>query len=98
MSDHEFHASASTSTTAWWIHIVLNFIGPENGEGIKFYLDGMLTGSDDTGEAETHTPGNGRVVLGRVYTDEDDLYGGVALDELLFFNQTLSEQEIMQLV
>ena len=56
--DHRFDTSAGISTTTQWIHLVLNFIGPENGQGIEFYRDGMLAGSDDAKEVTIHPPGS----------------------------------------
>ena len=71
-----------------WTHIVLNYIGPENGQGFRIYynkakLDGGSTKSTNLGPTSTpHTPGDGTVVVGRVLGD----YTSVAIDELLFFN------------
>ena len=41
--------------------------------------------------------GDGRVVVGRIYTNSDRQYGSVDVDELLFFNQALGEQQIRDL-
>ena len=74
---------------------MLNYIGPDDGEGCQIYLDGIEAGSDFT--KLTGMPinsGNGRVVVGRIYTDTDGQYGGVDVDELLFFNQALGDQQI----
>ena len=44
--------------------------------------------------------GNGRVVLGRYYTDKDDPrdYVSGSVDELMFFNTKLSDSDIEALV
>ena len=80
-----------------WTHIVLNYIGPNDGQGIRIYLDGVLTGSDDTKslDRDPSPPGEGRIVVGREFTHFDDKYASVTLDELLIFNQTLSDQQIL---
>ena len=60
-----------------WTHVVLNYLGPEAGEGIRVYYDGVQTGSDDTERPVTFPSGLGGVALGRLYTDKDDHYPGV---------------------
>ena len=80
-----------------WTQVVLNYLGPEAGKGIRVYYDGVQTGSDDTERLVTFPPGIGRVALGRLYTDKDDHYPGVDVDELMFFNESLSVQQIMVL-
>ena len=87
----ETYAEAPTG----WTHTVLNYIRPNNG--IRIYHDGDEKGSDDTKSGGTNPPGDGRVVVGRFYTDLDTSYGGVDVDELLFFNEMLSVQKIMNI-
>ena len=41
--------------------------------------------------------GDGKVIIGRYFTDEDDFYGSVEVDELFFFNTALSDSDIMKL-
>ena len=40
---------------------------------------------------------DGRIVIGRLYTNSDQAYSSVEIDELRFFNQTLSEAQITML-
>ena len=81
-----------------WTQVVLNYIGPNYGQGIRLHRDGRLTGSDDTSAGGHASQGDGRVVVGREFTDRgENKYGSVAVDELLFFNQTLSQQHILYL-
>ena len=80
-----------------WMHIALNYVGPDDGQGIRIYQDGVQIGSDDTKSSATLTFGDGRVVVGRMYTDGDEGYAGVDVDELLFFDEKLSDQEIMDI-
>ena len=77
-----------------WTHVVINYIGPENGQGIRIYYDGEQADSDTTRTADSKLPGDGRIVIGRYHTDWDDRYASVQLDELIFFNMKLSESEI----
>ena len=48
----------------------------------------------DTTSSLVKTPGDGRVVVGRTSTNEDNHYGGVDVDELPFFNRRLSDQDV----
>ena len=77
-----------------WTHIVLNYIGPNDGQGIRVYYDGVQVDSATTTEATPHSTADGRIVVGRWYTDFEGDYSGVQVDELLFFNGTLSSDDI----
>ena len=79
-----------------WAHVVLNYLGPNNGEGIRVYINGVLAGQDDQTSGTSKQPGDGGVVLGRTNQNSND--GSVDVDELLFFNETLSVDSIQQLV
>ena len=71
--------------------------GPNNGQGTRIYRDGIQTASSNVISSYTFQPGSGRVVIGRLSIDDDDNYADVNLDELLFFNETLSDQNIRYL-
>ena len=47
-----------------WRHVVLNYMGPGNGQGIRIYKDGVQIGSDVTVSAGTSSQRRGRVVVG----------------------------------
>ena len=64
-------------------HIVLNYIGPNNGQGIRIYHDGLQVGSDDTKT---------------VGTEDDSIYASVDMDELLFFSEVLCDHQIMNII
>ena len=81
-----------------WTHVVLNYLGPEDGQGIVGYFNGVQGTFDRYKSGQSFSTGDGRVVVGRYETDRDRYYAGVDLDELLFFNQKLSIQEIMDIV
>ena len=74
--------------------MVLNYLGPDNGQGIKIFLDGKLKATDAEKNMNTYAQGNGKIVLGRKYTNADRFYASVDVDELLFFNQFLNADEI----
>ena len=68
-----------------WTHVVLNYMGSDNKNG----------GSD-----ENIPQWDGRVLLGRFFTDRlygNDFYGSFQVDELLFFDKSLSSSEILML-
>ena len=64
-----------------WTHVVLNYIGPDNGQGIRIYYDGDETGSEVTLYSDSNVAGNGRIVIGRFETDR---YGSVQLNVLQY--------------
>ena len=72
----------------------MNYIGPADGQGITVYTDGALQGSDTSKHTHSLQPGDGRVVIGRRYTDRDWDYASVEVDELTLWNRTLTLQEI----
>ena len=81
-----------------WTHIVLNYIGPNDGQGIQVYEDGSLTGRDTSKSDQlTEIQGDGSLVLGRLVTNADRHYSSVEVDELLLFNEALSPEMVYQL-
>ena len=80
-----------------WTHVVLNYIGPKNRQGIQIYYDGVQTKNDEVKFAWDIPTGDGRVVVGRRTTSLEQDYTGVDVDELMFFNKKLSDQEIMDI-
>ena len=76
-----------------FLHIVLNYIGPSNGQGFRIYLDGAFYYSVQTKATTAISSGDGRVVVGRFHTEDDESFD---IDELLLFNHQLSDQEIME--
>ena len=83
-----------------WTHVVLNLIGPNDGQGIQVYLDGVHTGTDTVKSPVTGYTlklGDGKVVMGRRYTGDDRDYASVEIDELVFFNSNIDTAEIQML-
>ena len=80
-----------------WFKIVVNFIGPDNGEGIRIYIDGDQIGSDPKIYKHSVPEGDGRVVIGRVYTSTEFRYSSQQMDELILFNHALTDDEIQRL-
>ena len=78
-----------------WVHIAMNFIG---GHKLELYEAGEANGRDTVlNTLFQYGPVSGRIIIGRYYTEQDGFYGSVQVDELLFYYQPLSEEEIMKL-
>ena len=73
---------------------MVNYIGPNAGDGIRVFYDGTLVTSDDTADAKSFQSGSGRIIAGRDRDDLDDLYASVNVDELTMFNQSLTTEQI----
>ena len=81
-----------------WTHVVLNYFGPNNGQRIQVYFDGVETARDATKVSKTFSGGDGKVVLGRQKTDSDEGYASADMDELLFFNTKLSNAQVGKII
>ena len=80
-----------------WFQVVFNFIGPNEDQGFNVYNDGVqVDGRRINGSAE-YPPGDGRIVLGRFYTNSNSSYASAYFDELYFFNQCLTDEQIRRL-
>ena len=78
-----------------WFHTVLNFIGPDGG--IRAYHDGVKVGSDTNIHGDGKDNGDRRIVMGRYFVKSATSYSSVQVDELLFFNQLLTDDKITML-
>ena len=86
LRDGDFYADVPPPSD--WAHIVLNYNDSSEGGGVGIYLD--LPGSTWI----YLSPGEGRVVVGRAYTNLDVRYASVDIDELSFFNGKLNDEYI----
>ena len=73
------------------------YIGPNDGEGITLYMDGEEVASDMEKYIASYSAGEGSIVVGRYYTDQDRNYASVMVDELIFFNHSLTLEKIKAL-
>ena len=74
---------------------MMNYIGPDDDEGIRVYQNGVEMKPFDTQTSPSSNPvGAGRIVVGRSKTDTDKNYVSVQVDELIFFNHVLGMEEI----
>ena len=73
---------------------MLNYIGPNDGEGIRLFINGTEVARDTDKHRGPYPAGDGRIVVGKWLTDQDKWYKSVQVDELMFFNRFLSSDEI----
>ena len=85
------------SNPSEWTHIVLNYLGPNIGKGIRVYLDGSDRTLGTFMTSAQVPAGDGRIVLGRLYTNGAESYSSVQVDELIFFNQALAPSAVRAL-
>ena len=97
LTDGYFYTSNPTPTG--WFNIVLNCIGPNNGQGIRMFINGAEVASKTTKNDPSSTPssGDGRIIVGRTFTNSYERYTSLQTDELVYFNQGLTTEEIIQL-
>ena len=87
----------SHSKPTGWTHIVLNYIGSNNGEGIRMYVNGTEVASDKYKTARSRPAGDGRIVVGRYLIDTDEYYSSIEVDELIYFNASLTSDEVQSI-
>ena len=76
---------------------MLNYIGPNNGEGLRVFYNGTQVATDNTKSTALFTSGDRRIVVGRYYTGRRQRYASVEVDELMFFNHSLSIEQVNRL-
>ena len=52
-----------------WTHFLLNYIGPNNGGGIRMFYNGQQVSTDTEKLSIERSAGDGRLVVGRGYTN-----------------------------
>ena len=72
----------------------MNYIGPADGQGIVIYQDGRKVATDTQKYLIMGQPGDGMLIAGRMLINTDNSYSTFNLDELLFFNSVLNEEEV----
>ena len=80
---------------AEWYHLVFNYVGTHNAEGITIYHNGIQVGSSTQKISYARNARPGVVVIGRYFVQfQEKCFASVMLDELLFFNRYLTTQEV----
>ena len=65
--------------------------------GINIYINGALAGSDNTASDVSHVAASRKTVLGRFYTDLDEKYATIKVDEVTMWNMALTAQDVQDL-
>ena len=71
-----------------WFHSVINFIGPNIGQGYILYVNGMMHRRSGYSQFTPGVINNGRIAVGRQFIENNHYLACTefAVDELLFFN------------
>ena len=82
-----------------WSHVLLNYNGPGNGQGIQVYNNGVTSeGHGNQFVDSSFAPsGSGQTVIGRYFSDREERYTSLEIDELAYFNMNLNTDQIGQL-
>ena len=89
--------SVGTKKATGFIHVVLNYIGPNDGEGIRLFINGEEEASRPMRKYRQYSIGDGRIVVGRANTSRNMAYASFELDELVYFNTALTLTDIQLL-
>ena len=76
---------------------MFNYIGPTESEGVRIYYNGTEVANDTTKSTKPFPAGDGRIVVGRLYTDRDESYGNVQVDELIYFDAALTSDDVQSI-
>ena len=77
-----------------WTLVVVNYNGPMDGQGIRMFSNGVEVASDTAKEIQSYSLGDDRIIVDRWYTDSNEKYAGLHVDELMYFNTVLSTEEV----
>ena len=79
-----------------WIHIVLNYRTSSRSPlpRLSAYVNTYEVLTDSTEVLEDTASGDGRIILGRAFSDIDDHYTSMEVDEVMFYREWLDPTEI----
>ena len=83
-----------------WVHVVIVYHGPNNGEGFSYYFNGQFVKIDDSSSRPLSGAGNfpGKMTLGSQLPDMLGLSGNIMLvDEIVMWHEQLDETQIRHL-
>ena len=91
LPDGYFYSYYSPKPTGWF-HVVLNYIVDV---GDAMYINGTeVMRATNWYDEYNFSAGDGRIVVGKRQTDANQDFASVQVDELIFFNQALTDEEI----
>ena len=74
-----------------------NYIGPDNGQGMRIYINGQEVENEASWSVWPVSAGDSRIVVGRHYADKDQHYGNAQVDELIFFDAALTSDDVQSI-
>ena len=78
-----------------WAHIAVNLKKDEHSAvSIEVYLNGVALDTEGESGQPEFTAGDGKIVVGRFHSRLDDKYALAQVDQLLLYNNALTENEI----
>ena len=81
-----------------WFHVVFNYLGLVAGHGYRVYYNGKQVAGDEGIRSHPRAQQvDAKIAIGRKFTGVDGFYSSLMVDELLFFNQPLTNDEIRAL-
>ena len=92
------HAVWDVPLPSGWFHLVINIIKPNDEQGLEIHFDGVQLGINAGFGANRTIDGSERVVIGNLRNSPGvSGYASVQMDELMFFNKALNQEEITEL-
>ena len=61
------------------------------------FINGAEVARDTEKNPRSYSGGDGRIVVGRRYTDQDKNYASVEVDELVYFNAALTNDHVQSI-
>ncbi len=97
-----FTEVAQSPTLDTWIHYTMtyNLSNPKDpGSQFTTYVNGFPTHLSSQGQKDDtlNLSGGERLVVGRMFTEDDGRYSFVSLDDIMLFNGIISEEQAAQL-
>ena len=88
--------SVDLNLLSGWNHVTVNYLGPNNGQGIRVYRNGLQKGSDDIKFQPDLRLGDDRTAVGRLYTKDDGNYGSFENCRIVRYGQVSGENRPQQ--
>ena len=73
---------------------MLNVTAPQPEQGFRVYHNGNLAANVTRILRSRATAQDGKIVIGRSFSDTNSLYTSLEIDELIFINRAVNDDEI----
>ena len=91
--DYIFEVLYTVPILDTWMHAALVYRGPNQGKGVRLYVNGLPVGEDSTRAPIDTAPADGRLKISKLF-EGNGQNSPATIDELLFWNRQLSQAEI----